>query len=147
MNASPVNNTTSNVVSPGPSDSEHVEEAPICPQRMRLPPSLFTYDTFQNPTFRPAAVSYIQTCPIYGQLPQTIPYVSPALPFITHQYQYQLQGATCQHHLYQRINFETGCSNDIISCIAFLSTYLRYYFIILLCHYRIWKLRIVLLIH
>ena len=34
MNASPVNNTTSNVVSPGPSDSEHVEEAPIRPQRM-----------------------------------------------------------------------------------------------------------------
>ena len=66
---------------------------------------------------------------------------------ITHLYQYQLQGATCQHHLYQRMNFEAGCSNDIISCIAFLSTYLRYYFIILLCHYRIWKLRTVLLIH
>ena len=32
MNASPVNNTTSNVVSLGPSDSEHVEEAPIHPQ-------------------------------------------------------------------------------------------------------------------
>ena len=31
MNASPVKNTTSNVVSPSPSDSEHVEEAPIRP--------------------------------------------------------------------------------------------------------------------
>ena len=83
MNASPINNTTPNVVAPNRSDLEHVKEVPTRPQRMRLPPSLFTYDTFRNPTFRPAAVSYIQTCPIYGQLSQSIPYVPPALPFCT----------------------------------------------------------------
>ena len=82
LNASPIDNTTPNVVAPNPSDLEHVEEVSTHPQRMRLPPSLFTYDTFQNSTFQPAAVSYIQTCPIYGQLPQSIPYVPPALPFI-----------------------------------------------------------------
>ena len=82
MNAPPINNTTPNVVAPSPSDPEHVEEVPTHPQHMRLPPSLFTYDTFRNPMFRPAALSYIQTCPIYGQLPQPIPYVAPALPFI-----------------------------------------------------------------
>ena len=83
MNASTIDNTTPNVVAPNPSDLEHVEEVPTRPQRMRLPPFLFTYDTFRNPMFRPAAVSYIQTCLIYGQLPQFIPYVPPALYIYT----------------------------------------------------------------
>ena len=134
MNASPIDNTTPNVVAPNPSDTENVEQVPTRPQRIRLPPSMFTYDTFRNPTFRPAAVSYIQTCPIFDQLPQSIPYIPPALLFIPspprlqpypvlHYYSpiasVMPQGIICQHHLYQCINFQTGCSNDLISSIAY----------------------------
>ena len=81
-NASSIDDTTPNVVAPDPSDPEHIEEVPTRLQRMQLPPALFTYDTFQNPMFQPAAVSCIQASPIYGQLPPFIPYVPPAPPFI-----------------------------------------------------------------
>ena len=54
---------------------------------------------------------------------------------ITHQYQYQLQGIICQPYLYQCMNFESGCSNDLISSIAYclriLDTTLSYHYAII----------------
>ena len=54
---------------------------------------------------------------------------------ITHQYQNQLQGIIRRRHLYQRINFETGCSNDLMPSIAYclriLDTTLSYHYAII----------------
>ena len=129
---------------------------------MRLPPSLFTYDTFQNPTFRPAAVRVI-----YPDLPNlwstttNYPIRSSSTTLYTFTTKFAAIPSTSLLLTYTNTSSKVLLANIIctnvstlkldvamtISCIAFLSTYLRYYFIILLCHYRIWKLRILLLIH